>query len=289
MADDDLDPWSFRFEHTDWTDWARPQSGQTTADGIDALAALLSVRWEHLHHRRRSEAALTGRSLPPAAMLVGIAGPVAAGKTRIANAVADRLSATPYSRHVEVVSTDGFLRSNAELEAAGLTLRKGFPESYDLAALRALHHDLRVGRQMLSVPVYSHEAYDVADDPVEMDRPEILILEGVNALQGAPDGGTGPGDLTDVAVYIDAEEEVVIEWYVERFVQLVDRSRRDPRSFYQLWTDLPEDAVRQAARDVWEGVNAVNLREHIRPSRARADIAVLKDASHAIVELALAP
>jgi type I pantothenate kinase len=187
------------------------------------------------------------------------------------------------------VSTDGFLRANADLDADGLTLRKGFPESYDLAALRRFHRRLRAGDAQIEVPVYAHDIYDVAAEPTLLDRPEVLVLEGVNALQGASDGGEGPGDLADVTVYIDVDEDTVIDWFSERFVTLTHEARRDPDSFYRAWSDLPDHEVRQVAREVWDAINGVNLRDHIEPSRSRADIEVVKAPSHTIVQLRLHP
>jgi type I pantothenate kinase len=275
------------FGARDWADWAQPTRGQEDPDGIDALATLLSLRWEHQDRRRAAEAELVARSMPSSVLLVGLAGPVASGKSTIAAALAGRLREDPHGLDTAVVSTDGFLRPNTDLDAAGLALRKGFPETYDLAALRDFHRSLRDGDQQIAVPVYSHDVYDVAAEPVVLDRPEVLILEGVNALQGAPDGGEGPGDLADVTIYIDVEETTVIGWFVERFIALAIQARDDPDSFYRSWSDLPEAEVRRAAHEVWNGINGVNLREHIEPSRSRADIEVTEAASHSIVELRL--
>ena len=287
MAEDTEDTWPQRFRPEHWSQWAEPTGDRGDADAIDALATLLSLRQEHQRRRQAAESRLVARAMPPSVLLVGVAGAVASGKSTIAAALAHRLRDLPHQLSATVVSTDGFLRPNAELEAEGLTLRKGFPESYDLEALRDVHRALRAGDEHLSVPVYAHELYDVAPDPIVVDRPDVLILEGVNALQGAPDGGEGPGDLADVAIYIEADEDAVIGWFTERFVALTAEARDDPDSFYRLWCDLPDGEVRQAARDVWDGINGVNLRDHIAPSRARADIEVVKAVSHAVEELRL--
>jgi type I pantothenate kinase len=283
---DDHDRWPLVFGPDDWAHWARPEPGAEPS-GIDALATILALRWEHLDARRSAEAALVSRSLPAAVLLVGVAGPVASGKSTVAGALADRLRSAPFELDAAAISTDGFLRPNAELEAEGLLLRKGFPESYDLPRLRRLHRSLREGAEQVTVPVYAHEAYDVAPEPVVLDRPQVLVVEGVNALQGGPDGGPGPGDLADVAIYLDVSEAVAVDWFTQRFLALTAEARDDPGSFYRLWSDRSDAEVVQAARDVWDGINAVNLREHIEPSRVRADIEVVKSASHRIEQLRL--
>ena len=208
---------------------------------------------------------------------------MASGKSTIASQLADRLDALD----VAVVSTDGFLRPNAELEAAGLTARKGFPESYDLESLRLVVESVRAGATDLTVPVYDHDRYDVAGEPRRIARPDVLVLEGVNALQPAPDGGVGPAALIDAGLYIDVPESIVIDWFVERFLSLTREAEHDPTSFYGLWVGLPDADVERAAREVWAAINGVNLREHIAPSRRSADIEVVKDADHDVAELRL--
>jgi type I pantothenate kinase len=288
MVDDRPAGWPQRFGPDDWHRWATA-AGRAEPDGLDALAALLSLRWHHRRRRRSAESELLGRSMPTPVMVVGLAGAVASGKSTIAAALAERLTDEPYRLDTAVVSTDGFLRTNADLDAHGLTLRKGFPETYDLAALRRFHRRLRAGDALIPVPVYAHDVYDVAAEPEILERPEVLIMEGVNALQGAADGGEGPGDLADLRVFIDVDEDTVLEWFAERFVALANDAEHDPDSFYRSWSGLSDHEVRQVAREVWDAINGVNLRDHIEPSRSRADIEVAKAPSHEIVELRLHP
>ena len=206
--------------------------------------------------------------------VVTVAGPVAVGKSTIAAARAERLRARGDT--VEVIATDGFLWPNAVLEARDLVARKGFPETYDLDRLDALVADARNGVDPLSVPVYSHQRYDVLEVPVELARPDVLVVEGVVALQRR---------FGDLGVYVDADVADVEAWYVTRFQGLVVAAEDDPDSFYRGWVDLDPDAVADLARAVWNGVNLPNLVDHIAPTRARADVVVHKGPDHAIREV----
>lgn len=209
-----------------------------------------------------------------ATRVLTVAGPVAVGKSTVAAALAERLRADGLD--VEVVSTDGFLLPNAVLEAQGLLARKGCPETYDLTRLEALVASARDGRSPLDVPVYSHERYDVLEAPVALDRPEVLVVEGVVALQRP---------FADLGVYIHADEGDVIAWYVARFQALVRAARDDPASFYRGWIDLDDAAVADLARAVWDGVNHPNLHEHIAPTRVAADVVLHKGLDHRILSL----
>lgn len=206
--------------------------------------------------------------------VLAVAGPVAVGKSTIAGRLADRLRAS--GADVAVVPTDGFLFSNAVLEAEGLLDRKGHPETYDLDRLDALVTAARDGHSPLVVPRYSHERYDVAEDPESIDRPDVLVVEGVVALQRR---------FADLGVYIHAAESDVVTWYVARFQALVRAAADDPASFYRGWVDLDDEAVAELARAVWDGVNHPNLIEHIAPTRDRADVIITKAADHRILSV----
>ena len=211
---------------------------------------------------------------PGTTRILAVAGPVAVGKSTIAARLADHLRAD--GDRVAVVSTDGFLHPNAVLAGRGLLERKGYPETYDLDRLEAVVTAARTGGTPLEVPVYSHEHYDVLESPEPIDRPDVLVVEGVVALQRP---------FADLGVYIHAEEAHVVGWYVARFQALVEAAGDDPTSFYRAWTDLDETAVGDLARAVWDGVNHPNLLEHIAPTRARADVVIHKGADHRILSL----
>lgn len=218
------------------------------------------------------------RLRPHATAVVAVAGPVAVGKSTLALAVADALRARGAA--TEVVSTDGFLYPYAELDARGLIARKGFPESYDVEALRgflATVRDTLRRTDDVTVPIYSHETYDVVPDRRRAVPPtDVVVLEGVNALSAT----TG---LVDLGVYVDAPLTLVETWYVERFVHLV--AEATPGSFYMRFATLPPGDLVDAALAVYRSINLPNLTEHIGPSRALADVVVEKRADHGIGEI----
>jgi len=211
------------------------------------------------------------RVTPGRSFVVAVTGAVAVGKSTVAEGLAGRVRDRGPS--VGVVATDGFLYPNAELEARDLVARKGFPESYDLDRLEALVADARAGRSPLAVPVYSHQRYDVLDEPELLERPDVLVVEGVVALQR---------EIADLAVYVDAAVEDVLDWYVGRFQELVLAAADDPTSFYRAWVDLSPAEVAELARAVYDAVNRPNLEHHIAPTRAAADVVLHKAPDHAI-------
>ena len=203
--------------------------------------------------------------------MLAIAGPVAVGKSTIAATLAARLRSRGAS--VEVLSTDGFLWPNDVLEARGLLDRKGRPETYDLDRLDALIIASRAGEPSLSAPVYSHQRYDVLDEPEVFARPDVLVVEGVVALQRR---------FGDLGLYVDADVEDVEAWFVARMHDLVRDAADDPESFYFGWADLGPATVTELAVAVWTEVNLPNLVEDIAPSAALADVVVHKGPDHAI-------
>jgi type I pantothenate kinase len=207
-------------------------------------------------------------------VVVGIAGAVAAGKTVLAEAVRDDLD-----RRADVVSTDGFLFPNSVLRERGLVERKGFPESYDVAALRRFLGAARDGRLPQRVPCYSHLIYDVEGER-EVAAVDVLVVEGVNALAAA-------ADLLDVAVYVDVDEALLATWYRARLISLWTAGRDDPTSFYSspIFAGLDEAAVGALADGVWRSVNLVNLREHIAPSRRHADLVITMGPDHVVTNV----
>jgi len=230
------------------------------SDAVDAVVDLVRA------HRARSDTPT----------VVGIAGAVAVGKSLFAEQTRSALTALPGAGCVEIVATDGFLLSNAVLAERGLLMRKGFPESYDTASLRDFASAVRAGAGPLHVPVYSHEVYDILPGAVrELGPVDVVIIEGVNALSALP-------DLLDVAVYLDADAGDIEAWYVTRFHELRSAARDDPNSFYRGLVAMTDDDADAIARQVWREVNAVNLREHIEPSRRHAHCIVAKAADHTV-------
>lgn len=222
-----------------------------------------------------TERALARRDADGDAVVVGVAGSVAVGKSTLAAALGDAIASIGPSVHV--LTTDAFLHSNAVLSDQGLLMRKGFPESYDLPALVAFVAAMRARSATVTVPVYSHDTYDIVKgghDPIPAS--DVVVIEGVNALSAL-------GPSLDLAVYVDAAERDIETWYLERFHRLCVAARDDERSFYRMFVDMPGEEIDAIARRTWRDVNLVNLREHIAPSRADADAVVRKGADHRVL------
>lgn len=225
--------------------------------------------------------------------VIGLAGSVAAGKSTTARVLRALLARWPSHRRVELVPTDGFLYPNAVLEERGLMNRKGFPESYDLNKLLAFLADLKSGNSPVEAPVYSHLVYDVLpDQKLVIDEADIVIVEGLNVLQPGklPKDGEGipyVSDFFDFSIYIDAAEELVEAWYVERFLRLRQTSFRDPASYFHRYSTLSEEEARETGLAIWREINLVNLRENILPTRQRADLILRKGTDHAVETVAL--
>ncbi|MBV9569349.1 MAG: type I pantothenate kinase, partial [Hyphomicrobiales bacterium] len=218
---------------------------------------------------------------------------VSVGKSTMARVLTTLLSRWPNTPKVQLVTTDGFLLPNAELNARGIMNKKGFPESYDTPALLRFLGDVKAGKRKVRAPVYSHLVYDVvpAEETI-VDRPDILILEGLNVLEPVrlpKEGSAIPfvSDFFDFSIYLDADEDDLYTWYVERFMRLRETAFRDPRSFFRRFAELSEEQARETAQDIWRSINLVNLRENILPTRQRADLILRKGAAHQIVEVAL--
>jgi type I pantothenate kinase len=225
--------------------------------------------------------------------VIGIAGSVAVGKSTTARVLKALLSRWPNTPKVELVTTDGFLLSNAELQRLGLMERKGFPESYDASAIVRFLSAVKAGERNVKAPTYSHLTYDVLPGAhVTVDRPDILIFEGLNVLQPgrlAKDGRAIAfvSDFFDFSIYLDADEELLRHWYISRFMRLRQTAFQDPRSFFQRYTKLSEVDAFGIATGLWEKINLPNLRENILPTRPRASLVLRKGASHMIEEVAL--
>jgi type I pantothenate kinase len=225
--------------------------------------------------------------------IIGVAGSVAVGKSTTARVLQALLARWENTPSVDLVTTDGFLLPNAVLTREGLMERKGFPESYDLPALLRFLSDVKAGRHPVRAPVYSHLVYDIQPNEwVEIDRPDILIVEGLNVLQaGRPpkDGKAIPyvSDFFDFSVYLDAEEPILRTWYVDRFLTLRGTAFKDPASYFHRYAGLSDEEAMATATAIWERINLVNLHENILPTRQRADLILSKGQSHLVEQVAL--
>jgi type I pantothenate kinase len=225
--------------------------------------------------------------------IIGVAGSVAVGKSTTARVLQAMLSRWHNTPKVQLITTDGFLHNNAKLIADGLMERKGFPESYDGMGIINFLAAVKAGERNVQAPVYSHLVYDVVpDETITVDRPDILIVEGLNVLM--PNRLTREGrevpfvsDFFDFSVFLDASDELLERWYVERFMRLRDTAFRDPRSFFKKFSELDDATAEATARGIWRRINLVNLRENILPTRPRASLRLIKGASHRIEAVAL--
>ncbi len=226
--------------------------------------------------------------------IIGMAGSVAVGKSTSARVLRELLARwTKHHQKVDLVPTDGFLLPNETLEARGLMGRKGFPESYDQQRLLQFLADVKAGRPGIVAPVYSHFDYDIqSGQTITVDKPDILIVEGLNVLQPAKlpkDGEAIPfvSDFFDFSIYIDADEKVIEDWYVTRFMTLWRTAFRDPGAYFHRYSHLTETQAREKALHIWRTINLVNLRKNILPTRRRADLILKKGRDHAIEHVAL--
>ena len=225
--------------------------------------------------------------------IMGIGGSVAVGKSTTARVLSQLLQRWPSAPKVDLVTTDGFLFPNAVLKAEGRMERKGFPESYDVATLLAFLTDIKAGKPKVSAPVYSHLTYDIVEgETIAIDRPDILILEGLNVLQPRDlpkDGKAVPfvSDFFDFSIFLDADEDSLRRWYIDRFMRLKETRFRDPQSYFHSYARLSDGEAESIAAGLWERINLVNLRENILPTRPRADLILSKGPDHAIKTVAL--
>ncbi|NVK35403.1 MAG: type I pantothenate kinase [Rhodobacteraceae bacterium] len=257
---------------------------------LSRLLAYYAEATVSLHEATKKFLGTKGKKSP---FIIGVAGSVSVGKSTTSRVLRALLARWPASPKVDLVTTDGFLYPNAVLEANQMMHKKGFPESFDRPRLLKFLSDIKAGKRNVRAPLYSHFYYDVMPGhSVKVDNPDVLIVEGLNVLQTRElpkDGRAVPfvSDFFDFSVYIDASEELLLSWYVERFMRLRETAFRDPGSYFHKYSHIDDEEAVETANRIWNEINLVNLRDNILPTRPRADLILKKDASHRISSVAL--
>ena len=221
--------------------------------------------------------------------IIGVAGSVAVGKSTVARLLKEMLSRWPSTPRVELVTTDGFLYPNAELERRNLMHRKGFPESYDRLALLKFVADIKSGVERVTAPVYSHLSYDIVPGAeVIVESPDVVIVEGLNVLQPPVMGQeVALSDYFDFKIYVDADVESVTQWFIGRFEQLREGAFTNPKSYFHRYAEMPFEEALARANEIWRTINLPNLIENIQPTRSRATLVLQKGSDHVVQSVLL--
>ena len=257
-------------------------------DEIDSiylpLTNLLSQYARAARETHADTARFLGITTPHTPFIIGVAGSVAVGKSTVSRLLQELLSRDPETPTIALVTTDGFLYPNAELAKRGIADRKGFPESYDRRALLRFVTEVKSGAERVFAPVYSHLSYDIVPgERVEVSRPDILIVEGLNVLQPPTAGQSiALSDLFDFSIYVDARATDIESWYVARFLALQTSAFADERSYFHKYASLSHDEAVAEATRIWKSVNEPNLAQNIAPTRPRATLVLKKDRNHAV-------
>jgi type I pantothenate kinase len=250
---------------------------------LSRLISLYVEATQALHHASTRFLGADNRKVP---YIIGVAGSVASGKSTTSRILKALLSRWPSSPKVDLVTTDGFLFSNRQLEERKLSDRKGFPESYDRAGFIKFLSDIKSGKPNVPVPVYSHLFYDIVEgEQILIDRPDILIVEGLNILQPGelPKSGRPilfASDFLDFSIFIDASEADLTTWFMDRFRALRETAFANPDSFFHRFSQMSAREAEDFGLWAWTAINLPNLRDNILPTRGRADLVLTKGASH---------
>lgn len=311
IEDDVLSPFA-EFDRTDWSRLAASTPLPLTEKDVENLAGLgdpidlvevdtvyrplsrlLNLYVAASQGLRRATSTFLGDWSRHTPFVIGVAGSVAVGKSTVSRLLRELLRRWPETPQVEILTTDGFLYPNAELERRGLMERKGFPESYDRRALLAFLEQIKGGADVVHAPVYSHLAYDILEDEqIEIRNPDVLIVEGLNVLAPAELHRNGEpslavSDFFDFSIYVDAETPQVRQWYVDRFLKLRRTAFADPASYFHRYASLDDEDAVARAKQIWDDINEPNLIENVLPTRSRATLVLGKDFDHRISQVRL--
>ncbi|MET0910015.1 MAG: type I pantothenate kinase, partial [Ilumatobacteraceae bacterium] len=228
------------------------------------LSRLLNLYISATQDLHKVSATFLGTIAPKVPYIIGVAGSVAVGKSTFARILQALLAQWPDHPKVDLITTDGFLHPNRVLEQRGLMNRKGFPESYDTRELLRVLRQIKSGDEVVEAPVYNHVVYDIVDgERVVVNRPDIVILEGLNVLQTGDNSTEFVSDYFDFSIYLDAEETDIEQWYIERFLAFRESVFQNPDSYFRRFAELDDDEAVDTARDIWREINGVNLRDNI--------------------------
>ncbi len=253
------------------------------------LSRLLNLYVKQMQSLHASSENFLGQHAKRVPFVIGVAGSVAVGKSTVARLLKELLSRWEGTPRVELVTTDGFLYPNAELERRGIMTRKGFPESYDRMALLKFVADVKSGKPEVTAPVYSHLSYDIVEgERVVIHSPDVLIVEGLNVLQ-APGTGqdTALSDFFDFKIYVDSDTENITSWFLNRFQKLRESAFTDPASYFHRYAEVPFEVALETAKLIWSTINLPNLRENILPTRSRATLVLKKGTNHRVESVLL--
>lgn len=304
IGDDILSPF-VEFDRADWSRLAAATPLPLTERDVENLAGLgdpidlveadtiyrplsrlLNMYVTASQDLRRATSTFLGDWSRHTPFVIGVAGSVAVGKSTVSRLLRELLRRWPETPQVELITTDGFLYPNAELERRGLMDRKGFPESYDRRGLIDFLEQVKGGADVARAPVYSHLAYDILPgEHAEVHNPDVLIVEGLNVLAPAVLQHDGEptlavSDFFDFSIYVDAETAHVRQWYVDRFLTLRRTAFADPASYFHRYASLDDDAAVARAEQIWDDINEPNLVENVLPTRSRATLVLGKDTDH---------
>jgi len=248
------------------------------------LSRLLSLYASATKRLGADTADFLGEADSTTPFVIGVAGSVAVGKSTVARLLRELISRWPGTPRVELVTTDGFLLPNAELERRGIMDRKGFPESYDRRALVQFLTDVKSGAAEARAPFYSHMRYDIVPDAqITVRRPDVVIVEGLNVLAPPPaPHDVAVSELFDFSIYVDADIDHIAQWFVDRFLALRQGAFSNPNSFFSVFAELSDEDAVATARGIWNDINLPNLRENVEPTRHRATLVLRKAADHAV-------
>ncbi|WP_368503778.1 type I pantothenate kinase [Alkalihalophilus sp. As8PL] len=253
------------------------------------LSELLYMHIKHSNHLHNDLNQFFQKKTKKVPFVIGIAGSVSVGKSTTARLIQALVSRFPTKPKVDLVTTDGFLYPNAILEERGLMKRKGFPESYDIESLLGFLTDLKSGSAYIETPLYSHLTYDRLTEKQIVEEPDVVIVEGINVLQVNKKNKKIPqmfvSDFFDFSIYVDAEEDNILSWYIERFKLLRNTAFQQPESFFHRYRHLSDTEAVHFATDIWKSINGVNLERNIRPTKNRADLILKKGEGHKVEEI----